>query len=46
MDGQTGASTIEEQETEMIISGTEKYGESLSGRLEYEESWEEYINGA
>ena len=42
---QTGTSTIEEQETEMIISGTEKYGESLSGRLEYEESWEEYING-
>ena len=42
---QTGASSIEEQETEMIIFGTEKYGESLSGRLEYEESWEEYING-
>ena len=42
---QTGTSSIEEQETEMIIFGTEKYGESLSGRLEYEESWEEYING-
>ena len=28
LDGQTGASTIEEQETEMIISGTEKFGES------------------
>ena len=42
---QTGTSSIEEQETEMIISGTEKYGESLSERLEYEESWEEYING-
>lgn len=42
---QTGASTIEEQKSEMIISGTAKFGESLSGRLEYEESWEEYING-
>ena len=45
LDGQIGASTIEEQKTEMIISGTEKFGESLSERLEYEESWEEYING-
>ena len=42
---QTGTSTIEEQETEMISSGTVKFGESLSSRLEYEESWEEYING-
>jgi len=42
---QTGASSIEEQESLIISSGTAKFGESLSGRLEYEESWEEYING-
>ena len=42
---QTGASSIEEQESQIISSGIAKFGESLSGRLEYEESWEEYING-
>ena len=43
--GQTGASSIEDEKTEMISSCTENFAESLSGRLEYEESWEEYING-
>ena len=42
---QTGASSIEEQESQIISSGIAKFGESLSGRLEYEESSEEYING-
>ncbi|MBR0060698.1 MAG: type IV secretory system conjugative DNA transfer family protein, partial [Selenomonadaceae bacterium] len=58
--GQTGASTLEKQETAVDEptsaenfsferdgdSAAMNFGESLSSRREYEESWEQFINGA
>ena len=42
--GQTGTSSLEK--SEVIYSSAAKFGENLSARREYEESWEQFTNGA